>query len=265
MARVLKRLPSPSLIQHLQQIAPSLYLLRLQNTKIFLNKAPFIGFAILSYAKLKMGQFIHQGLRPGLEQKGGVGRLYFTDTDSFCLGITPKGLLPQLLTDSPLSNFVDVSSFGFPESSVKRGCPGLFKNEIKATQELSAIVCLSPKCYCFLVRDRKTRAIVDTVKRSKGVKSRLLQRHVHFQHYVQCLQSESLEEAPLQTFRSIVSKDGTLMLTTVKKVPLTLFDTKQAWKGCQLCSTPYPYLPLYDHDRSQCPLFADLMTTPEGL
>lgn len=186
------------------------------------------------------------------------------ESDSFLLGLAPRGVLSQLLKDPTLASFLDRSSFGLPESQAKIGQPGLFKNEIPLGREISAICCLSPKCYCFLTRDQVSRTLVDTVKRSKGMKTRLLQRHIRFQHYLECLKHETLERVPVQTFYSIESKNAALFFREGRKVPLTLFDAKQAWKSCNLCSMPFPYRSADDHTRDQCPLFFDMQHFPQG-
>ena len=191
-----------------------------------LNRPIYVGFAVLELSKLHMYDF-HFNHMKGKYHYADQLRPLFTDTDSLAYAVQTNDIYEDMAVDD---NY-DFSKFplNYPlyNTSNKRTL-GFFKDESNSVP-MEEFVGLRPKCYAFRHSGKVDKNVVQHAnpvekKTAKGVKRKVKENHLHFQHYLDALKY-------VQSFvckqNLITSTSHTVRTVHQRKVGLTAFDTKR--------------------------------------
>ena len=155
--------------------------------------------------------------------------LLFTDTDSLGYAVQTDSIYVDMAEDAD-------SKYDFSEypadhplyNTTNKKALGYFKDELNSVP-LEVFVGLRPKCYAMLCTGKVDKNILQYTnviekKTAKGVKRKVKDDHLHFQHYLDAFRN----------FHSFICKQNLISSTahTVRsihqrKIGLTAFDTKR--------------------------------------
>ncbi|XP_060847730.1 LOW QUALITY PROTEIN: uncharacterized protein LOC132931392 [Rhopalosiphum padi] len=142
------------------------------------DKAIYVGFAILDVSKTFMYDFHYNVMKKKYGNK--INSLY-SDTDSMVYAIRTHNFFNDIRYD--LSPFFDTSNYPIDHycfSEIYKNQPGYFKDEMGG-KILKEFVSLRPKLYAY-------RTVDDIeVKKAKGVKKYVIEKHMQFRHYKEIL------------------------------------------------------------------------------
>lgn len=142
------------------------------------DKAIYVGFAILDVSKTFMYDFHYNVMKNKYGNK--INSLY-SDTDSMVYAIRTHNFINDIRYD--LSPFFDTSNYSIDHycfSEIYKNQPGYFKDEMGG-KILKEFVSLRPKLYAY-------RTVDDIeVKKAKGVKKYVIEKHMQFRHYKEIL------------------------------------------------------------------------------
>ena len=156
-------------------------------------------------------------------------KLLFTDTDSLAYVVKTDSVYVDMASDAATK--YDFSEYPLDHQlyyTSHRKALGFFKDELNSVR-MEEFVGLRPKCYTFMCTGKVCKNATHHTepveeKTAKGVKRKVKDEHLHFNHYLDALHS----------FQSFVCKQNLISSTshTVRsvhhrKVALTVFDTKR--------------------------------------
>ena len=152
-------------------------------------------------------------------------RLLFTDTDSLAYAVQTDDIYKDMATDA--ADRYDFSEHPLDRplyDASNRKAHGFFKDELNSVP-MREFVGLRPKCYAFLCTGKVDKNLVQNTrpvekKTAKGVKRKVKDDHLHFNHYLDALRK-------FQTFvckqNPISSTAHTIRTAHNRKVGLTAF------------------------------------------
>lgn len=126
---------------------------------------------------------------------------------------------------------------------------GYFKNEFGGAKKCLEFVGLRAKCYCFNLKDKKTKAI-STKKTCKGLGRVAIENRLKFEQYKKCLIDGKIQRHDFATIRS--SKHN-LATVRQRKKALSHFDCKRFLFTCGIHSYPYGHYKIPKYFNS-CPV-----------
>ena len=120
-------------------------------------------------------------------------KLLFTDTDSLAYAVKTDSIYEHMVEDA--ASKYDFSEYPLNHplyDSSNRKTLGYFKDELNSVP-MEKFVGLRPTCYAFLCMGKVDRNIIlhtNPVKKktAKGVKRKVKDGHLHFNHYLDALQ-----------------------------------------------------------------------------
>ena len=135
-------------------------------------------------------------------------RLLFTDTDCLADAVETDNIYEDMAVDA--SGRYDFSEYPLNHplyDTSNRKALGYFKDELNSLP-MEEFVGLHPKCYAFLCTGKGDRNVVQhsnpiEKKTEKGVKCKVKDDHLHFEHYLDSLRS----------FRKFVCKQNLISST----------------------------------------------------
>ena len=190
-----------------------------KQNQVVMDKAIYVGFAILELSKLHMYETYYDTLQPYFGQEN--FQLHYIDTDDMFLSMKTKDIIKDL------KNFEDIFDFSnldknqelYSEKNKKR--LGFFKIETPKNIWIDEFVCLRSKAYSFKCKDNK-----EDKNKIKGI-SKSQSKHIKFEEYYNCLfGKEYQKECDNYIIRSI---NHEMVLQKVKKSTLSLFDDKRCY------------------------------------
>ena len=196
-----------------------------------LNRPIYVGFTVFELSKLHTYDFHYNHMKARYPHANQL-KLLFTDTDSLAYAVKTDSIYEDMVEDA--ASKYDFSEYPFDHpiyDSSNRKALGYFKDELNSVPMEEFVVGLKPKCYAFLCTGKVDRNIIQHTnpvekKTAKGVKRKVKDEHLHFNHYLDALQN----------FQSFVCKQNL--------IGLTAFDTKR-W----LCDDTI-HTHLHDHHRT---------------
>ena len=156
-------------------------------------------------------------------------KLLFTDTDSLAYAVQTNNIYEDVVEDA-LKKY-DFSEYPLSHplyNTSNKKKLGFFKDELNSVP-MEEFVGLRPKCYAFKCTGKVDKNVVQHTniiekKTAKGVKRKVKDDHLHFQHYLDTFKN----------FHSFIVKQNLISSTahTVRsvhqrKIDLTAFDTKR--------------------------------------
>lgn len=122
-------------------------------------------------------------------------------------------------------------TWDYPENNIygikrhNKKVPGKFSDELKG-EIITEVVGLRAKCYAVRTKIDKNKKgkQKNIIKKAKGVKKNVLQNHVSFNDYYNCLKENCIELRKQYTIRS---KKHDIYTISMQKIALNPFDDKR--------------------------------------
>ena len=190
-----------------------------KQNQVVMDKAIYVGFAILELSKLHMYETYYDTLQPYFGQEN--LQLHYIDTDGMILSMKTENIIEDL------KNLVDIFDFSnldqnhelFSEKNKK--VIGKFKLETPKNVVINEFVCLRSKAYSF-----KCKVNNENKNKIKGI-SKSQSKHIKFEEYYNCLfGGEYQRECNNYIIRSI---NHEMVFQEVKKSTLSIFDDKRSY------------------------------------
>ena len=196
-----------------------------RKTSIYFNKPIYVGFSILEISKVHMYNFHYEFIKK--QYPGENSQLCFTDTDSFIYRLKTRNVYSDMLTHSSYFDFsdypdthpcfADMSPNAIKDLQLRnKKVLGKFKDELKGVPMLE-FVGLRSKMYSFRTSSKE-------VKKLKGIKTSVVKRDIHFEHYKSCLESHKRMTAKQTLFKVTKHQVQTVVQS---KISLSSYDDKR--------------------------------------
>lgn len=192
--------------------------IELNKSHILMNKPVVVGMCVLELSKVLMYKFLYNYLKPKYGQNI---QLVYTDTDSFILEIKTNDVYIDIRDDPEMFDTWD-----YPENNIygikrhNKKIPGKFSDELNG-EIITEVVGLRSKCYAVRTKISKKKNVL---KKAKGVKKNVLQNHISFDDYYNCIKDNCVE---LRKQYSIRSKKHEVYTISMQKIALNPFDDKR--------------------------------------
>ena len=176
-------------------ISEYLSIIKMNKTKVKMNKPIYLGLSISEISKLLMYEFWYDYIKP---KYGNNVKLCYLDTDSFIMNIKTEDFYKDIAND--VEKRFDTSNY-----EVNRPLPtgknkkviGLMKDELGG-KIITEFVTLRPKTYSYLTDDCKED------KNSKETRKCVIKRMIKFNDYKNCLLKD---EVILKSQQRFISKN----------------------------------------------------------
>ena len=225
-------------------------LVRMERTRVLLDRPIYLTGIVLDYAKETMTDFWYRGITRAFQDppRSSVV-LNMTDTDSFIFTVTcPPGseyVAEPWQRFASIAKYLDMSSYDDDHPlfrfnpdirehllslrSTNAGVLGLFKDELK-NGILKSLYCIKPKAYSIEVFSHHTLAQDSTptfeMTKLKGISRSVVQNEISHDTF-RTLLEDTLPRR--NVIRVIRSHNHDLYIEEISKVSLTLFEDKRFW------------------------------------
>ena len=184
-----------------------------------MDKAIYVGFAILELSKLHMYETYYDTLQPYFGQEN--LQLHYIDTDGMFLSMKTKDIIKDLKNLEDIFDFSNLDKNHELYSENKHKIIGKFKIETPKNIWIDEFVCLRSKAYSFKCKNKD-----ENKNKIKGI-SKSQSKHIKFEEYYNCLfGGEYQKEGNNYIIRSI---NHEMVLQEVKKSTLSIFDDKRCY------------------------------------
>ena len=210
-------------------ISEDLSIIKMNKTKVKMNKPIYLGLSILDISKILMYGFWYDYMKPKCNDNV---KLCYMDTDSFVMNIKTNGFYKDIAND--VEKRFDTSNYEvnrpLPTGKTKKVI-GLMKDELGG-KIITEFVTLRPKTYSYLTDDGKED------KKAKGTKKCVIKRMIKFNAYKNCLLKEKVILKSQQRF---ISKKHNVYTENINKIALSNNDDKRIVSSDKITSYPYRY------------------------
>ena len=185
--------------------------------EVVMDKAIYVGFAILELSKLHMYETYYDTLQPYFGQEN--LQLHYVDTDGMILSMKTKDIIKDLKNLENIFDFSNLDENHELFSNKNKKVIGKFKIETPKYIWIDEFVCLRSKVYSFKCKNND-----ENKNKIKGI-SKSQSKHIKFEEYYNCLFGKEYQrECNNYIIRSI---NHEMVLQEVKKSTLSLFDDKR--------------------------------------
>ena len=210
-------------------ISEDLSIIKMNKTKVQMNKPIYLGLSILDISKILIYEFWYDYMKP---KYGNDVKLCYMDTDSFIMSIKTNDFYKDI--DNDVEKRFDTSNY-----EVNRPLPtgknkkviGLMKDELGG-KIITEFVTLKPKTYSYLTDDCKED------KKTKGTRKCVIKRMIKFNEYKNCLLKD---EVILKSQQRFISKKHDVYTENINKIALRNNDDKRIVSLDKITSYPYGY------------------------
>ena len=203
----------------IQKSYENYYSFTYKKNEVVMDKAIYVGFAILELSKLHMYETYYDTLQPYFGQEN--LQLHYLDTDGMILSMKTKNIINDLKNLEDVFDFSNLDENHELFSNKNKKVIGKFKIETPKNIWIDEFVCLRSKAYSFKCKDDK-----EGKNKIKGI-SKSQSKHIKFQEYYNCLFGKEYQrECNNYILRSI---NHEMVLQEVKKSTLSLFDDKRCY------------------------------------
>ena len=210
-------------------ISEDLSIIKMNKTKVKMNKPIYLGLSILDISKILMYGFWYDYMKPKCNDNV---KLCYMDTDSFVMNIKTNDFYKDIAND--VEKRFDTSNYEvnrpLPTGKTKKVI-GLMKDELGG-KIITEFVTLRPKTYSYLTDDGKED------KKAKGTKNCVIKRMIKFNAYKNCLLKEKVILKSQQRF---ISKKHNVYTENINKIALSNNDDKRIVSSDKITSYPYRY------------------------
>ena len=190
-----------------------------KKNEIVMDKAIYVGFAILELSKLHMYETYYDTLQPYFGQEN--VQLHYIDTDGMILSMKTKDIIKDLKNLEDIFDFSNLDENHELFSNKNKKVIGKFKIETPKNIWIDEFVCLRSKAYSFKCKNND-----ENKNKIKGI-SKSQSKHIKFEEYYNCLFGGKYQrECNNYIIRSI---NHEMVLQEVKKSTLSIFDDKRCY------------------------------------
>ena len=198
--------------------------------EIVMDKAMYVGFAILELSKLHTYETYYDTLQPYFGQEN--LQLHYLDTDGMILSMKTENIIKDLKNLEDIFDFSNSDENHELYSEKNKKVIGKFKIETPKNICIDEFVCLRSKAYSFECKNKD-----EDKNKLKGV-SKSQSKHIKLEEYYNCLfGKEYQKECNNYIIRSI---NHEMVLQEVKKSTLSIFDDKRCYIN-NIESIPWNY------------------------
>ena len=184
-----------------------------------MDKAIYVGFAILELSKLHMYETYYDTLQPYFGQEN--LQLHYIDTDGMILSIKTKENTKDLKNLEVIFDFSNLDKNHELYGEKNKKVIGKFKIETPKNIWIEEFVCLRSKAYSFKCKDNK-----ENKNKIKGI-SKSQSKQIKFEECYNCLFGKEYQKECDNYF--IRSLNHEMYLQKVKKSTLSIFDNKRCY------------------------------------
>ena len=193
----------------------------IKKNEVVMDKAIYVGFAILELSKLHMYETYYDTLQPYFGQEN--LQLHYIDTDGMFLSMKTKDIIKDLKNLEDIFDFSNLDKNHELFSEKNKKVIGKFKLETPKNIWIDEFVCLRSKAYSF-----KCKKNEEDKNKIKGI-SKSQSKQIKYEEYYNCLfGKEYQKECNNYIIRSI---NHEMVLQEVKKSTLSIFDDKRCYKN----------------------------------
>ena len=190
-----------------------------KKNEVVMDKAIYVGFAILELSKLHMYETYYDTLQTYYGQEN--LQLHYLDTDGMILSMKTKNIIKDLKNLEDIFDFSNLDKNHELYSEKNRKVIGKFEIETPKNICINEFVCLRSKAYSFKCKNNN-----EDKNKIKGI-SKSQSKHIKFEEYYNCLfGGEYQRECNNYIIRSI---NHEMVLQEVKKSTLSIFDDKRCY------------------------------------
>ena len=190
-----------------------------KQNQVVMDKAIYVGFAILELSKLHMYETYYDTLQPYFGQEN--LQLHYIDTDGMILSMKTKDIIKDLKNLEDIFDFSNLDKNHELFSERNKKVIGKFKIETPKNIWIDEFVCLRSKAYSFKCKNND-----ENKNKIKGI-SKSQSKHIKFEEYYNCLFGKEYQrECNNYIIRSI---NHEMLLQEVKKSTLSIFDDKRCY------------------------------------
>ena len=184
-----------------------------------MDKALYVGFAILQLSKLHMYETYYDTLQPYFGQEN--LQIHYIDTDGLILSLKTENIIKDIKNLEDIFDFSNLDENHELFSERNKKVIENFKIETPKKSWIVEFVCLRSKAYSFKCKDN-----IESKNKRKGI-SKSQSKHIKFEEYYNCLfGGEYQKESNNYIIRSI---NHEMVLQEVKKCTLSIFDDKRCY------------------------------------
>ena len=210
---------SKSTFNGIQKTYENYYSFTYKKNEIVMDKAIYVGFAILELSKLHMYETYYDTLQPYFGQEN--LQLHYIDTDGMILSMKTEKIIKDLKNLEDIFDFSNLDENHELFSNKNKKVIGKFKIETPKNIWIDEFVCLRSKAYSF-----KCKINDEDKNKIKGI-SKSQSKHIKFEEYFNCLfGGDYQKECDNYIIRSI---NHEMVLQEVKKSTLSIFDDKRCY------------------------------------
>ena len=177
-----------------------------------MDKAIYVGFAILELSELHLYETYYDTLQPYFGQEN--LQLHYIDTDGVILSMKTENIIKDLKNLEDIFDFSNLDENHELFSNKNKKVIGKFKIETPQNIWIDEIVCLRSKAYSFKCKDNN-----ENKNKIKGISKSQL-KHIKFEEYYNCLFGrEYQKECNNYIIRSI---NHEMILQEVKKINIII-------------------------------------------
>ena len=184
-----------------------------------MDKAIYLGFAILKLSKLHMYETYFDTLQPYFGQEN--LQLHYMDCDSFVLSIKSENIIKDLKQLEYIFDFSNIDENHELYSEKNKKVLGKFKIETPKTIFIDEFIALRSKMYAFKCKDKDKE---EDKNKLKGI-SKSQSKNIKFVENKICLDGEELENECVNCILKSINHD--MYMQGIKKTTLSIFDDKR--------------------------------------
>ena len=190
-----------------------------KQNQVVMDKAIYVGFAILELSSLHMYETYYDTLQPYYGQEN--LQLHYIDTDGMILSMKTKDIIKDLKNSEDIFDFSNLEKVHELFSNKNKKVIGKFKRETPKNNWIDEFVCLRSKTYSFKCKDNiESKNEIKEISKSQS-------KHIKFEEYYNFLfGGEYQKECEIYIIRSL---NHELYLQKVRKSALSLFDDKRCY------------------------------------
>ena len=190
-----------------------------KQNQVVMDKAIYVGFAILELSKLHMYETYYDTLQLYFGQE--KLEVYYIDTDGMIPSMRTENIIKALKTLEGISDFSNLDENHELYSNKIKKVIGRFKIETPKNKFIDEFVCLGSKAYSFKSKDN-----IESKNKIKG-SSKFQSKHNKFEENYNCLfGGDYQKECDNYNFRSL---NHEMYLQKLRKSTISLFDDKRCY------------------------------------
>ena len=190
-----------------------------KKNEVVMDKAIYVGFAILELSKIHIYETYYDTLQPYFGQEN--LQLHYIDTDGMILSMKTENIIKDLKNLEDIFDFSNLDENHDFFSNKNKKLVGKFKIETPKNVWIDEFVCLRSNAYSFKCKDKD-----ENKNKIKGI-NKSVSKHNKFEEYYNCLFGKEYQK---ECDNSIIRSLGhEMFLQKVRKSTLSIFDDKRCY------------------------------------